>query len=285
MNQHADITKIIRQQGKFFMMRVQDMIKVSKLPVPPARSVTHTLIYLTDGVASMKIGSEKVKIRKNECMVVAAGKIFSYEKYEVNKGYIFNFDNAFLSSLISHKHILHEFEFLQVWGKAVIKPGTERGRYLTQLFERILSAFESDGISQDNIIPSYLLAALFELNASYQRVKETKPKASSDISNRFIELLYQNIKSKHLVSEYAALLHVTPNHLNKILKETTGRSPSKWIDETLVLEAKVLLFQTSFSIGEIASDLGIEDASYFSRLFKRYEGVTPWAFRQMIEKS
>jgi AraC-like DNA-binding protein len=87
------------------------------------------------------------------------------------------------------------------------------------------------------------------------------------------------------VGEYAQALHVTPNHLNKAVKGVTGKSPSRWIDETLVLEAKVLLHQTDLSVGEVAAALGLFDASYFSRLFKKYAGVTPVAFRKKIEKS
>ena len=69
------------------------------------------------------------------------------------------------------------------------------------------------------------------------------------------------------------------------MKSITEKSPTKWIDETLVLEAKVLLYQTELSINEVANEIGIEDQSYFSRLFKKYEQVTPLQFRKMIEIS
>jgi AraC family transcriptional regulator, transcriptional activator of pobA len=81
------------------------------------------------------------------------------------------------------------------------------------------------------------------------------------------------------------MLNITPNHLNKLVKTITGKSPTKWIDDTLVLEAKVLLYQTSLTINEVASEIGIYDQSYFSRLFKKYEGITPLEFRKKIEKS
>ena len=81
------------------------------------------------------------------------------------------------------------------------------------------------------------------------------------------------------------MLHITPNHLNKSVRKITSQSPTKWIDEAIVLEAKVLLHQTHLSISEVAAEAGIPDASYFSRLFKRYVGVTPMRFRQMIEVS
>jgi YesN/AraC family two-component response regulator len=81
------------------------------------------------------------------------------------------------------------------------------------------------------------------------------------------------------------MLHVSPNHLNKCVKLSTGKTPSEWINESLVLEAKALLFQSEELIGNIAMELGINDSSYFSRLFKKYEGKSPLEYRQMIELS
>jgi AraC family transcriptional regulator, transcriptional activator of pobA len=94
-----------------------------------------------------------------------------------------------------------------------------------------------------------------------------------------------HIREKRQVADYASLLNVTPNHLNKCVKGITGKSPTQWIDEVLVSEAKTLLLQSRLSVQEIALSIGFEDPSYFTRLFRKYEEVTPTAFRKMIEKS
>ncbi len=126
---------------------------------------------------------------------------------------------------------------------------------------------------------------LYEINNVYAPLSDSKQVQSVAISNRFKELLFTHIRSKHLVSDYAALMHISPNHLNRVVKQITGKSPTKWIDETMMLEAKVLLYQTDHSISQVAEQIGIEDSSYFSRMFKKYEGVTPIEFRKMVEKS
>jgi AraC-like DNA-binding protein len=100
----------------------------------------------------------------------------------------------------------------------------------------------------------------------------------------FRKLVYTHFRTKHLVTDYAALLHVTPNHLNKNIKAFTGKSPTRWIDEMILSEAKVLLRQTSLSISAVALKVGFTDQSYFARLFRKYEGVTPSSFREGIEK-
>jgi AraC-like DNA-binding protein len=119
----------------------------------------------------------------------------------------------------------------------------------------------------------------------YKPLSDSRQTSALRLTNKFKELVFTHVRSVHLVAEYADLLHVSPNHLNKIVKQITGRSPIKWIDEAIVLEGKVLLHQTDLPVNGIAAELGIADASYFSRLFKKYEAMTPLQFRQRIEKS
>ncbi len=272
------------EYGIFFSMEVQELIKLSKLPVPPSRSTTHILIYLTSGVATMKIGLHEVQIEANQCLVVPAGQVFSFEQYEVNEGFITVFSTDFLIGKIGSKELIEQFEFLTLWGNPKIKPSSESAPLLRLLFERILKEYQQNGLLSPLIQP-FFTSILCELNTAYQPLAQGKSSSAIQLTNGFKALLYQHIRSKHRVSDYAHLLHVTPNHLNKIVKEVTSKSPSKWIDETLVLEAKVLLFQSKYSISEISAELGIYDASYFSRLFKKYVGTSPASFRQMIDLS
>ncbi len=286
MAPNPKLKKIINQEvGSFFIAKVQDLIKISRLPVPPTRTSTHILIFLTSGQASMKIGFNSVKIHKNECLIVPTGQVFSYDKYEVNEGFLCNFDHNFLLGKIGSTDLLKDFEFLTIWGNPFIKSNGEIAKYIAQSFQRILNEYVQNGLKNTNIIQSHLIAVLCELNEFYNPLSNSKSKTAVALTNKFKELLHQNIRSKHLVTDYASLLNVSPNHLNKTVKQITQKSTSKWIDETLILEAKVLLFQTTLPINEIAAELGMYDPSYFSRLFKKYVGISPSRYRKMIEKS
>lgn len=271
--------------GRFFIVRVQDLIKISKLPVPPTRSKQHTLMYLTSGEASMKIGAEPVRINGGEGVVVPAGQVFSYDKYEVNTGFLCVFDSDFLVENGCVSNPLKQFEFLNVWGNPVIRADSTTARYLKQTFQRVLDEYMRNGLTRSNVIRSHFVAALFDLQSVYRPLAVSSSKTSVTLTNNFRKLLHRHIRTKHLVTEYAGMLHVTPNHLNKVVKETTGKPASKWIDEELITEAKVLLVQTNNSIQEVARELGVFDQSYFTRLFKKYEGTTPLKYRAMIEKS
>lgn len=271
--------------GKFFIAPVEVLIKLSKLPVPPTRATTHTLLFLTSGVATMKVGFHSVKIKANELISVAAGQVFSYDKYEVNTGFICVFDRNFLINRIGNNQILHDPEFLTLWGNPIVRPDRSRATYIAQTFQRLHDEYVTTGLNNISVVRAYLAAVLSDLEVSYKPLSKSSSKSATQLTNKFKALLATHIRTTQLVRDYASLLHVTPNHLTKVVREASGKSPSKWIDETLMLEAKVLLAQTSLSIQQVADELGMEDQSYFSRMFRKYEGTTPIGFRKMIEKS
>ncbi|MVM32117.1 helix-turn-helix domain-containing protein [Spirosoma sp. HMF4905] len=271
--------------GKFFIVEVEKLIRLIKLPVPPIRSTTHTLIYLTDGEAVMTIGSETYKIFKNECLVVPAGQVYSFSNVDENHGYLCNFHNDIIIGKFGKNELLKDFEFLRVWGNPRISLDKQTSKFVRRLLKRILLDYSENGLMNLDIIQSYFIALLCELNRVYKPVSVSTQTNAVGITNRFRELLVDRIKTSHRVTDYASELNITPNHLNKAVRKITGKSPTKWIDEAIVLEAKVLLYQSSLSISEIATEVGLLDASYFSRLFKKQEGITPLAFRKMIETS
>ncbi|MDN5214755.1 helix-turn-helix domain-containing protein [Fulvivirgaceae bacterium BMA12] len=286
MKPEQELDTILKSDyGKFFIVRVEEMIQLIKLPVPPTRATTHSLIYLTEGEAIMTIGSETFTMYKDECLFVPAGQIFSFSNADVNKGYLCNFHNDFFVGKFGKKDLLKDFEFLTVWGNCHVALDSRTSYYVGHLLQRILEDYAANGLKHTNIIQPYFIAALCEIARVYQPLSSNKKDQSVKIANKFKELLFSKIKTIHLVNEYASLLNITPNHLNKVVKRITGKSPAKWINEILVMEAKVLLYQTDIPIREVAAEIGIFDQSYFSRLFKKYEGVTPLQFRKMIEIS
>ena len=284
-SEHKLDTLLKSDFGKFFIVKVEDMIRLIKLPVPPTRATTHTFIYLTSGEAIMTIGSDTYKIFKDECLVVPAGQVFSFDNLDINKGYLCNFRNDIIIGKFGKSDLLNDFEFLSVWGNPRISLDKQTSQYVRQLLKRIFFDYSENGLNNLDIIQSNFIALLCEVNRIYKPLSNSSQTSAVTLTNRFKGLVFTNIKSKHLVSDYASLLHITPNHLNKSVKTITGKSPIKWIDEAVVLEAKVLLYQTDLTINEVASEIGIYDQSYFSRLFKKYEGVTPLEFRKRIEKS
>lgn len=97
--------------------------------------------------------------------------------------------------------------------------------------------------------------------------------------NSFLMELTKNYLQERSVGFYAERLHLTPKYLTTLLRTTTGRTASEWIDEYVILEAKHLLKYSEMSIQEIAYYLNFPNQSFFGRYFKQHTGMTPSAYR------
>ncbi len=280
------LNEILRPDyARFFVVKVEDMIRLMKLPVPPTRSLGNSLIYLTEGEAIMQIGSDRYRIGAHECLIVPAGEVFSFDNVDLNLGYLCAFQTDFLVGKFAGRDLMQSFEFLSHWGNRIIHLSVDVSGYVEQLFKRLMAEYVTNGLANPDIIQPYFIALLSELNRAYKPLAGTQHGSAVTITNRFKALLMIHFRTHHLVSDYASMLSITPNHLNKAVKAITGKSPTRWIDEAIVLEAKVLLANSPLTVSQVAAEVGLFDASYFTRMFRKYESVTPLQYRKWIGKS
>ena len=94
-----------------------------------------------------------------------------------------------------------------------------------------------------------------------------------------IESLNQTLQLK-TAKEFAENLRVHVNHLNKVLKEATGKTTTEIIASRITQEAKILLKQTDWNVSEIALSLGFDEVAHFSNFFKKQTQVSPLSFRE-----
>jgi AraC-like DNA-binding protein len=95
----------------------------------------------------------------------------------------------------------------------------------------------------------------------------------------FKRLVSQHVTKIRSVAEYAKMLAISPQRLQKIIRRETGKSPGQLIDEMVILEIKALLRYSDISIAEIAWQLDFTDPSHLSRFFRKHTTLTPLAWR------
>ncbi|SKC03520.1 helix-turn-helix domain-containing protein [Dyadobacter psychrophilus] len=115
--------------------------------------------------------------------------------------------------------------------------------------------------------------------------------ASARTTSLFLELLERQFPLEspqqkvalRTAKQYADHLAVHINHLNKILKDTTGLTTTELISGRILQEARALLRLTDWSIAEIADSLGFSDFAHFAKFFKNETSLSPGAFRSQTK--
>lgn len=102
------------------------------------------------------------------------------------------------------------------------------------------------------------------------------------IPEQFLQMVFDPKGMPLSVSDYAHMLNVTPNYLNKTVKQHTHRTAIDWIEIARLNKAKQLLKDRNIPVSEIAGRVGIPDQSYFSRFFKKKTGMTPSQYRSNL---
>jgi AraC-like DNA-binding protein len=149
----------------------------------------------------------------------------------------------------------------------------DEGAFMGELFNMLEDSFEKG----DRVFVEKGLDLLLS------RIKPSQGSAFPAAVSRFLELVFNPDSLPGTIAYYARETGISENYLSRLVKKSTGRSVGSWIDIVRIQRAKRMLSETRLPIIDIASRTGIEDQSYFARLFKKETGLTPSAFRKKMQ--
>lgn len=134
------------------------------------------------------------------------------------------------------------------------------------------------------VMRNALIGLFLELGNIFAAKKDFPPSPAlsrkEDLLEQFLKLLFENCREQHGVTYYAERLFITPQYLSLILKTLTGKSANKWIDDALIMEAKVLLKAPQATVQQVADMLHFSDQSTFGKFFKKHMGLSPMEYRK-----
>jgi AraC family transcriptional activator of pobA len=173
-------------------------------------------------------------------------------------------------------------------GQFIYKISAAQFKQIEGVFKKMHEEIASDYAFKYDLLRNYVI----ELIHNGQKLTplesaDSSHNASARISTLFIELLErqfpiesttQSIRLK-TPADFAMGLGIHVNHLNKVLKDITGKTTSEIISSRIVQEAKVLLKQTLWNVSEIAYSLGFEEVAHFSNFFKKSTRQSPLLYR------
>lgn len=104
--------------------------------------------------------------------------------------------------------------------------------------------------------------------------------ATQKLFSAYTAMVEREFRTGMGVSGYAERLGVSPTHLNRVCRQSSGKCASHLLAERVHYEARRLLTESEIPVKEIAASLGFNSAAYFSRAFQNETGVSPTRFRR-----
>ncbi|MBO0938768.1 helix-turn-helix domain-containing protein [Fibrella sp. HMF5335] len=266
----------------FHINRIEAIREKLEFPILPHRKTLFDFLLLTQGQSRRSKGLNDYQFEANTLFFLPAYQISTHEwMSEDARGFFCHFDWGLIEQVFPHSRLFDECLFLQPEGNPLVSIEAASVPSLIYLLERLEQEYARPSGADLSVIAVYLTAFFAELKQMKQASVAVARNAAYRIMQAYKNALSQHIYKRQHITDYAELLSVTPDHLNKCVRTTTGKSAQDLLMEMLLLEAKVLLSQTQLSIGDIAYKLTEKTPSDFSRFFKAKTGLTPKQYKQL----
>ncbi len=265
--------------GSFSIRSLEDLAEGQAIMHALHRHDYYLILAIRRGRGTHEIDFTSYEVHPYTIFILRPGQVHQLEISRGASGFILEFDPAFYPALrTGTDHPQQRATY-----RNYCPVSAARFRPLFDILSRIHDEFAERQQGYMDAIRAYL--DLFFIEHLRQRTQprhahEQQGSYQQERYEELMRLIEAHITVRKNVSDYTALMHLSPFQLNAITKAAVGRTVSELINEHIILEARRYLLATPLQVKDIAAHLGYEDAAYFTRLFRRHTGHTPEAFRR-----
>jgi len=254
--------------------------------IHPYRTTNYTLLLVMRGTIDIQVDIIPYHLKEHTLLIIPPQAVIDFKQFDSNLYFItLSFDKAFaINQMQNERADFTLFTSSQV-NYFVLTPA--QGETLAQL-SRLLD----EKNKQKDHFPPYLDAIhhlfaliLLEIRVISQQnntILKEKTSRKEQLTFHFMEALHTHFRQERSIHFYATTLCVSERYLAKVIKEVTTQTVGALIDHAIVVEAQLLLTNTTLSIGEIAESLHFSTTSFFGTFFKRKVGCSPSAYRKQF---
>lgn len=256
---------------------------------------TMILLMIAGSDVKFEINLENYVMRPGTFLVAFPGNVIKIDGYLPGdiEMYALFFDTKFLQNININMAAIALPPALER-PKPVQHLDNDEIELLRRYFELIHASTSKDVSNQINrSITSSLAAAMFYqlVQFYHKRLSANLPNTAiqkghtettrrNDYVREFLRLVHLHYVRERSVSFYASKLFISPKYLSLLVKESTGRSAAKWIDEFVVMEAKNMLRFSGKNIQQVAYALNFPTQSSFGKYFKHITGMSPTEYQK-----
>ncbi len=279
------------------MLSVLNSKGVAYLPCPRASSPPITNDCYTISLkkfvkGKLNYGRTKYDFTNGALIFIAPRQVLQWNNSVVfeQKGFSITFHENFLKGT-ELAHQIKKYGFFSYSVNEALHLSPKEEKQVEQIVEAIEVEYQNNqDLYSKEIIISQLSTLLKYAKRFYERQFINRKEKSNDLLEQFNQNLSTYFVSGQLkekgipnIDQIANQMAVSQRYLSDTLKKETGKTTSEHVHLYLIDEAKNILLQPNKSISEVAYELGFEYPQYFSRVFKKQEGISPTQFRKLYK--
>ena len=258
--------------------RIGDRAGLHDWQISPHRHLKiHQIFLIESGLASMTIDGSDILIPAMSVVTVPRNCVHGFVFKAQTKGFVLSIPSNEFATMMSPDFALPDIFGAEVFGAAKIVPATDKFR---RVLETINDEYQSSSFARDSLLRGLMIQLACYLAASEATERQLVNPVHLKIT-AFEKLAHEHFSDRWKVSDYAASLGLSTTHLNRLCQEVLGQSPKAYLYGLTIQEAKRLLAYTKIDVASVGYRIGIDDPSYFSRVFMRQTGQSPRDFRAM----
>ncbi|MCT4580381.1 MAG: helix-turn-helix transcriptional regulator [Flavobacteriales bacterium] len=259
---------------------------------PPITNDCYTISLKKIVSGTLNYGRTKYDFTNGVMFFIAPRQVLQWQSNAVfeQKGFSINFHKDFIKGTELAEQI-KKYGFFSYSANEALHLSPKEEKQLESIVENIeLEYHNNHDVFSKDIIISQLSTLLKYANRFYERQFINRKELSNDLLEQFNSQLESYFQSGQLqengipsIEDLAEQLSVTQRYLSDTLKKETGRTTTEHLQLFLIDEAKNMLLKPNKSIADVAYELGFEYPQYFSRLFKKKEGVSPSKYIELYK--
>jgi AraC-like DNA-binding protein len=264
---------------KIVPLTAETTLPLVRDPLGPHRHDEEELLVITHGRPKHFIDFVQEELQSPVIVYVARGKVHNFQPDETTRGWVIRYKNELVPD--------SKFNFYSNFTDKINYPLSAEycSTTLYSLCEIMTREFSET--SPNFLTIKYLLSAVLsklEADSREEYLNSSVSRKTQVITfNNFLKILEYNYKRPEGADFYADKLNMSTRNLNLISQSVFGKSITEIIETRKLIEARNLLLNTEKSISEIGFELGYNEKSYFTRVFRKKTGLTPSDFREQMQ--
>ncbi|WP_341225839.1 helix-turn-helix transcriptional regulator [uncultured Arcticibacterium sp.] len=273
----------LRYQNDLYVNTFKEHLIANSFIEKSHRHDFYLMVLFTAGSGTHKIDLDTYDIEPGSLFVMRPGQIHGWTLSPDIDGYIVFYSQDIYKLYFGHKKIEDYVFYNSATHISEIKLSLQEMENLEVYFKLLVREnLGEQSMKQDKIIN---LIDTIHIELSRMHMSEIRSLyTSSEKLNRFNLLLEENFKIEKSPSFYASEMSMTLKHLNRICKRVLNKTVTQLISEKIVLESKRLFTFGDSTVAEVADEMGYINHSYFSRVFKKHGGMSPFKFKASLKE-